>query len=46
MKIQLDDLTGGFDTAHRLYAAYGFEFCEPFAGYAPDPYSVFMTRTI
>lgn len=35
-----------FEPARRLYAAFGFEFCEPFIGYAPDPYSVFMTREI
>ena len=35
-----------FEPAHRLYAKYGFEFCGPFAGYAADPNSVFMTRTL
>lgn len=35
-----------FAPAHRLYAAFGFTLCGPFAGYAPDPYSVFMSREI
>ncbi len=29
-----------------LYAKFGFTYCEPFAGYRPDPLSVFMTRTL
>lgn len=32
-----------FAPAHALYASKGFVFCEPFASYAPDPYSVFMS---
>ena len=35
-----------FVPAHRLYASLGFDFCGPFAGYAEDPYSVFMTRAV
>lgn len=35
-----------FEPARRLYLAYGFELCRPFAGYKPDPNSVFMTRTL
>lgn len=35
-----------FAPAHRLYATFGFTLCGPFAGYAPDPYSVFMSREI
>jgi putative acetyltransferase len=35
-----------FEPARRMYAAFGFTFCEPFEGYVPDPYSVFMTREI
>ena len=35
-----------FEPAHRLYAASGFALCGPFAGYAADPYSVFMSREI
>lgn len=32
-----------FDAARALYLKYGFEYCEPFAGYREDPNSVFMT---
>jgi putative acetyltransferase len=35
-----------FAPARRLYAAFGFTPCEPFADYRPDPYSVFMTRDL
>jgi putative acetyltransferase len=35
-----------FEPARRLYAGFGFTYCEPFAGYLEDPYSVFMTREI
>jgi putative acetyltransferase len=35
-----------FEPARRLYAKFGFAFCEPFGDYVPDPYSVFMTRTL
>jgi len=35
-----------FAPAHALYASQGFAFCEPFANYVPDPYSVFMTRAL
>ena len=35
-----------FAPARSLYAALGFVFCEPFADYTPDPYSVFMTREL
>jgi putative acetyltransferase len=33
-----------FAPARRLYARFGFTECGPFADYAEDPYSVFMTR--
>ena len=33
-----------FEPARKLYARFGFEYCEPFADYVEDPYSVFMTR--
>lgn len=36
----------GFQPARNLYAAFGFEYCEPFADYTEDPNSVFMTRLI
>jgi putative acetyltransferase len=41
--------TGSMDAfipARTLYARFGFEECEPFAQYGPDPNSVFMTRTL
>jgi putative acetyltransferase len=33
-----------FMPARELYASAGFVYCEPFAQYVADPYSVFMTR--
>ncbi|MGI5326692.1 GNAT family N-acetyltransferase [Actinomadura nitritigenes] len=35
-----------FIPARRLYEKFGFAYCEPFAGYRPDPNSVFMTRSL
>jgi len=35
-----------FAPARRLYERFGFEYCEPFASYRPDPLSVFLTRTL
>jgi putative acetyltransferase len=35
-----------FAPARRLYQRHGFEECAPFAGYAPDPNSVFMTQDL
>ena len=38
--------TGSWDyfrPARALYARHGFVVCEPFADYAPDPNSVFMS---
>lgn len=35
-----------FAPARRLYEKFGFDYCEPFADYLPDPLSVFMTRTL
>jgi putative acetyltransferase len=35
-----------FAPARALYARYGFVTCGPFADYAEDPYSTFMTRTL
>lgn len=36
----------GFEPARRLYARFGFDYCEPFADYVEDPNSVFMTREL
>jgi putative acetyltransferase len=36
----------GFAAARGLYARAGFEDCEPFEGYAPDPNSLFMTLSL
>lgn len=36
----------GFAPARRLYARFGFVTCGPFADYAEDPNSTFMTRAI
>ena len=35
-----------FGPARQLYANFGFTYCEPFADYVEDPYSVFMTREL
>jgi putative acetyltransferase len=35
-----------FEPARRLYASFGFEYCEPFGSYQKDPNSVFMTMEI
>ena len=35
-----------FEPARKLYANFGFTYCEPFADYVEDPYSVFMTREL
>lgn len=35
-----------FEPAHKLYAASGFTFCDPFADYVEDSNSVFMTREL
>ena len=35
-----------FRPARKLYERFGFDYCEPFADYRPDPHSVFMTRTL
>ncbi|WP_194396001.1 GNAT family N-acetyltransferase [Microbacterium atlanticum] len=38
--------TPEFLPAQRLYESEGFALCGPFGDYAPDPYSVFMTRAL
>lgn len=35
-----------FAPARRLYESEGFTECGPFEGYGPDPFSVFMTRSL
>ena len=35
-----------FEPAHKLYAGFGFTYCQPFADYIDDPHSVFMTRAL
>lgn len=35
-----------FLPALKLYESAGFQRCGPFDGYADDPFSVFMTRTL
>ncbi|MBL0914788.1 MAG: GNAT family N-acetyltransferase [Sphingopyxis sp.] len=35
-----------FEPALALYRMHGFEDCEPFADYRPDPFSRFMTRAL
>lgn len=35
-----------FLPARKLYEKFGFEYCEPFASYQPDPNSAFMTRKL
>lgn len=35
-----------FRPARQLYLRHGFDYREPFADYAPDPFSVFMERVL
>lgn len=35
-----------FLPARRLYERFGFSYCAPFAEYAEDPYSIFMTLAL
>lgn len=35
-----------FEPAQKLYEQFGFRFCPPFADYAEDPNSVFMTKEL
>ena len=35
-----------FVPARKLYEKFGFDYCEPFGDYKPDPYSRFMTRVL
>ena len=35
-----------FEPARRLYASFGFTFCNPFSDYTEDPNSVFMQKEL
>lgn len=35
-----------FEPARKLYASFGFTYCEPFAEYVHDSHSAFMTREL
>ena len=35
-----------FDAALRFYEKHGFQGCEPFADYRPDPFSRFLTLSL
>lgn len=35
-----------FEPARRLYASFGFHYCQPFSDYTEDPNSVFMTMEL
>lgn len=35
-----------FAPARKLYAGFGFTYCDPFADYVEDPHSVFMTKRL
>lgn len=35
-----------FDAALRFYEKQGFDYCEPFGDYVPDPFSRFMTLNL
>ena len=46
---QLSLETGSMDSfapARRLYASFGFKYCNPFADYVEDPNSVFMKKEL
>ncbi|BFM50703.1 GNAT family N-acetyltransferase [Marinomonas sp. THO17] len=46
-KISLETGTQDFFApARALYKKHGFAECGPFADYQPDPYSVFMSKTL
>lgn len=46
-KVSLETGTlDSFKPAIQLYRRLGFEYCEPFADYVEDPYSVFLTRSV
>ncbi|WP_454191494.1 GNAT family N-acetyltransferase [Paenibacillus sp. Marseille-Q7038] len=46
-KVSLETGTlDSFKPAIGLYTKLGFEYCEPFADYVEDPYSVFMMKQL
>lgn len=46
-RLSLETGSGGpFEAALRFYENQGFDYCEPFADYLPDPFSRFMTREL
>lgn len=46
-RLSLETGSGGpFEAALRFYEKHGFDYCEPFANYVPDPFSRFMTRLL
>lgn len=46
-RLSLETGSGGpFDAALRFYEKHGFQYCEPFADYVPDPFSRFMTCSL
>jgi putative acetyltransferase len=46
-RLSLETGSGGpFRAALAFYERHGFEYCEPFADYVPDPFSRFMTRRL
>lgn len=46
-RLSLETGSGGpFEAALRFYERNGFEYCEPFADYSPDPFSRFMTLSL
>jgi putative acetyltransferase len=47
--VRLSLETGSHDAflpAQKLYRKHGFEYCDPFPPYVPDPFSVFMSRVL
>ena len=35
-----------FVPARKLYEKFGFEYCEPFAGYQKDPNSAYLMKVL
>ena len=35
-----------FEPARKLYADFGFKYCEPFSDYKEDPNSIYMTKKL